>query len=102
MNQNDNDWKLKSYKESNLGYDMMCESINSDQEEKQGDVLNGNRIISLKNLLSNIDIFLVCKECAQEREQQIKLEEERDVENFFDYVEDCFQLTPPDKQKGVR
>ena len=41
-------------------------------------------------------------QCTQERELQIKLEEERDVENFFDYVEDYFQLTPPDKQKGVR
>ena len=74
MNQNDNDWKLKSYKGSNLGYDMMCESINSDQEEKEGDALNGNRIINLDNLISKIDKFLVCKECAQERELQIKLE----------------------------
>ena len=40
---------------------MMCESINSDQEEKEGDVLNGNRIINLKNFFSNIDKFLVCK-----------------------------------------
>ena len=31
-----------------------------------------------------------------------KLEEERDVEKFIDYVEDYFQLTPPDKQKGER
>ena len=44
----------------------------------------------------------MCKECAQERELQIKLEEERDVEKFIDYVEDYFQLTPPDEQKGVR
>ena len=44
----------------------------------------------------------MCKECAHERELQIKVEEERDVENFFDYVEDYFQLTPPDEQKGVR
>ena len=44
----------------------------------------------------------MCKECAQERELQKKLEEERDVEKFFDYVEAYFQLTPPDKQKGVR
>ena len=41
--------------------------------------LNGDRIINLKNLITNIDKFLVCKECAQERELQIKLEEERDV-----------------------
>ena len=59
MNQNDNDWKFKSYKGSNLGYDMMCESINSGQEEKEGDVLNGNRIINLENFFSNIDNFLV-------------------------------------------
>ena len=25
------DWKFHSYKGSNLGYDMMCESVNSDQ-----------------------------------------------------------------------
>ena len=75
---------------------------NSDQEEKKEDVLNGNRIINLKNLITNIDKILVCKECAQERELQIKLEEERDVEKFIDYVEEYFHLTPPDKQKGER
>ena len=62
----------------------------------------GNRIINLKNFITNIDKFLVCKECAQERELQIKLEEERDVENFIDYVEAYFQLTPTYKQKGLR
>ena len=46
---------------------MMCESVNSDQEEKEGYLLNGNRIINLNNLITNIDIFLVCKQCAQER-----------------------------------
>ena len=60
---------------------MICESVNSDQEEKGGDVLNGNRIINVKNLITNIDNVLVCKERAQEREPQIKLEEERD--NFL-------------------
>ena len=66
MNQNDNYWKFKNYKGSNLGYDMMCESINSDQEEKERDLLNSNRIINLKNFISNIDKVLVCKECAHE------------------------------------
>ena len=64
---NGNDWKFQSYKGTKLGYDMICESVNSDQEEKQGDVLNGNRIINLKNLITNMDKFLVCKECAHER-----------------------------------
>ena len=58
---NDNDWKFQSYKRTNLGYDMLCEAVTSDQEEKEGDVLNGYRIIYLKNLIKNIDIFLVCK-----------------------------------------
>ena len=31
---NDNDWKFQSYKGTNLGYGMLCESVNSDQEEK--------------------------------------------------------------------
>ena len=89
------DWKFHSYKGTNLGYDMMCESVNSGQEEKEGDVLNGNHIINLKNFITNMDNVLVCKECAQERGLQIKLEEERDVENFVDYAEAYFQLTPP-------
>ena len=51
------DGKIHGYKGSNLGYDMMCDSVNSDQEEKEGDVLNSNRIINLKNLITNIDFF---------------------------------------------
>ena len=34
INHNDNDWKFQSYKGTNLGYDMICESVNSDREEK--------------------------------------------------------------------
>ena len=64
---NNNYWKFQRYKGTNLGYDMICESVKSDQEEKEGDVLNGNRIINLNNLITNIYTFLVCKECAQER-----------------------------------
>ena len=40
-------WKFNSYKGTNLGYDMMCGSVKSDQEEKEGDALNSNRIINL-------------------------------------------------------
>ena len=60
IKQND-DWKCHSYKWTNLGYDMMHESVNSDQDEKEGDVLNGNHIINLKNLITNIEKGLVCK-----------------------------------------
>ena len=51
---NENYWKYHSYKGTNLDYDMLYESVNSDQEEKEGDVLNGNRIINLKNLITNV------------------------------------------------
>ena len=44
----------------------MCESVNSDQEEKVGDVLNGNSIINLKNLITNIDFFVVQRVCTRE------------------------------------
>ena len=64
---------------------MMCDSVNSYQEEKKRDVLNGNRNINLNNLITNIDNFLVCKRCAQERELQIKLEVVRDIEKFIDF-----------------
>ena len=102
MKHNDNDWKFQSYKENNLGCDMLCESVKSDQEEKEGDLPNGNRIINVKNLITNIDKLLVCKECAHEKELQIKLKDKRDVENFIDYVEAYFQLTPSDEQNGIR
>ena len=61
IKKNENDWKFQSYKGNNLGYDMLCESVNSDQEEKEGDLLNGNRIVNPNNLITNIDKFLVCK-----------------------------------------
>ena len=55
------DGKIHGYKGSNLGYDMMCESVNFGQEEKEGDVLSGNRIINLKNLITNMDNFWCAK-----------------------------------------
>ena len=47
---NENDWKFQSYKGTNLGYDMLCESVNYGQEEKEVDLLNGNRIINLNTI----------------------------------------------------
>ena len=84
---NDNDWKFQRYKGTNLDYDMLSESVNTDKEEKEGDVLKGNCIINLKNLSTNIENFLLCKECVKERDLQIKLEEGKEQENFIAYVE---------------
>ena len=58
---NDNNWKFQKYKRTNLDYDMLCESVNTDQEEKEGDVLKGNRIINPKNFSTNIEKILLCK-----------------------------------------
>ena len=76
---NERDWKFHIYKGTNLGYDVLCESVNSDQEEKERDLLNSNHIINLNNFITNIDTFLVCKEFAHERYLQMKLEEEIDM-----------------------
>ena len=46
---------------------MICESVNSDQEEKEGDLLKGDIIINLNDLIIDIDKILVCKDCAHER-----------------------------------
>ena len=99
---NDYDWKFQKYKWTNLDYDRLCESVNTDQEEKEGDVLKGNRVINLENLSTNIEKFLLCKECVKERELQIKLEEVKEQENFIAYVDNYFQLTQSDEQKGIR
>ena len=72
---NKNDWKFKSHKGTTLGYDILSDSVSSYQEEKEGDLLNSNRIINLNNLITKIDKFLVCKEFEQKRDLQIKLEE---------------------------
>ena len=80
---------------------MLCESVNSYQKEKEGDLLKGNRIMNLKNLITNIDKFLVCKECAQGRALQIKSQEGKEKENFAAYVEAYFRLTPSDGQKRI-
>ena len=61
IKQNDIDWKFEKYKGANLDYDMLCESVNTNQEEKEGDVLKGNRIINLKNLSINVEKCLLCK-----------------------------------------
>ena len=43
---------VHSYKGTNLGNDMLCDSVNSDQKEKK--ILIGNFIINLNNFITNI------------------------------------------------
>ena len=59
-------------------------------------------IINLKSLITNIEKFLLCKECVKERDLQIKLKEGKEQENFIAYVEAYFKVNPSDKQKGIK
>ena len=72
---------------------MLCEPSCSYNENKNRDDLSSNRLINLKMLASNIEIFL-CQQCAHEKSVKMRLEEEIDQENFIYYVEDYYCLTP--------
>ena len=81
---------------------MLCESVKSDQEEKQGYLLDVNPIINLNIFITNIDKILLCKACAHERALKIKLGKEKYQENFAAFVEVYFQLTSSDEKMGIR
>ena len=53
----------------------MC--VYSDNKEKYGLLPNGNCIINLRNLITNIDNCLVCKECAQDKDLHITSDERK-------------------------
>ena len=58
------EWKFQTYRGTKLAYDMLCKPISSDNKEKEGDNLSGNRLINLKILTTNIDkCFSVPKMC---------------------------------------
>ena len=80
---------------------MICESVNSDQEGKEVDLLNVNRIINLKTFITNMDNVLVWNKCAQEISLQIESDEVKEQENIVDYVDAYFQLTPSDEYNGT-
>ena len=53
----DKEWKFQTYVGTNLDYDMLYDPTCLDDEEKEGDKLIVNRIINLKILTTNIEIF---------------------------------------------
>ena len=72
---------------------MLCELACLDNEEKEGDNISGNRLINLKISTTNKGKVFVCQKCAQEKDLQMKLEEERYQESFIYYVETYYYLT---------
>ena len=49
--------KFHIHRGTNSDYDMLCEPISSDNEEKGGDNLSGNRLINLEILTTNVNNF---------------------------------------------
>ena len=47
---------------------MLCEPTRSDNENKEGYNISGNRVINLKILTTNIENCLVCQQCAYNRQ----------------------------------
>ena len=81
---------------------MLCETESSYNKEKEGDNLSSNRLINVKILTTNVDEYLVYRKCAQEKAVQMKLEEEKDWENFISYAEAYNELNTSYGQKGIR
>ena len=56
-NQDDPQWNFKTYRGTNLDYDIFCETTCSDNKEKEGDYISGNIIINLKIMTTSVEIF---------------------------------------------
>ena len=81
---------------------MLYEPTCLDNEDKEGDNLNGNRLINLKILTINIYNVLMWRHCAQEKAPQMKLEEEIIQGKIISYFEAYYDLTMKNKSKGIR
>ena len=65
--QDDREYKFNTYRVKNLDYDMLCEPISSDNQEKEGENLSSNCLINIKILISNIDILSMCQTFQERR-----------------------------------
>ena len=64
---------FQSYKGTEFSFEMLLEPPSSDNKEKEVDKISGNRLINLKILTTNVNIFLECQQYAQEKYFQLKL-----------------------------
>ena len=62
--QDDPEWKFQTDRGTNLAYDMLYEPISSDNEEKDGYNISGNRLIKLRILTTKF--FSVPTMCTGE------------------------------------
>ena len=53
--QDDAEWKFQTYRGTNLANDMLCKPRSSDNKQKEGDNISGDRLINIKKLTTNIE-----------------------------------------------
>ena len=68
----DQEWKFKTHRVTNLAYDMLCDHTGSDNKEKEGDNLTSNSLINIKILTTNIENVLVRWQFAKGKDIQIE------------------------------
>lgn len=64
---------MGNYRSTDLYYEMLCEPISSDNEEKQGFKLSGNCLINPQNLTTIIEENLVLQQCVKKNYLHMKL-----------------------------
>ena len=47
LKEDDSEWNFHIYRGTNLAYDMLCDPISSDNEDKEGDNISGNNLVNL-------------------------------------------------------
>ena len=65
--QDNPEWKFQNNNGTNLAYDMLFEPTSKDDKEKEGYILNGNRLINLKIFTTNTEKYFVCQQFAHEK-----------------------------------
>ena len=88
--QYDSDWKFQTYRGSNLAYDMLFETIGPENEDKQGDIINGNCLVNPFVLTTNKEDFSVPKMGTGEG----SIDENRRVNNTRKNNFLCLRLIP--------
>ena len=84
------------YKGTDLAYDILCETVGSDNEDKAGDRLTGNSPINLKTLTSNKDNVLA------KNVHRIRPHRRKNTRKISYLMQGLLSSTFPGQNKGIR
>ena len=62
------------------------QKLNDEQEPISS--LTGNRVLDVQQIVQNIKKHTVCRACSENQTKKATVERKRDLESFFDFVED--------------